>query len=315
MAKDEIKQNYQKPPGFDAYNKELPVQMALGTARVQSRIEQATWQSANFISGVQGYKFTPTTFEINSFSFAAGSIPFTSLQSMTDGKLLGRSAGSSGNPQEITVGTGLSLSGGTLSSTITQYTDEQAQDAVGTILTDTDTIDFTYNDGTPSIIADVRKQMSITSDASGLKLSGDATTPGNSKYYGTDSGGTKGYFSFSSNPIIKDTVSLTAQVADIVATDFLNSSTAGLYRISYYLETTTIDAGAGTVTATFTWVDTSGNTRTFNSTAVSLNSASFDNLYTFMIDSASGVPNYAVTNAGGYGTADYAFFSVIEKLS
>lgn len=36
------------------------------------------------------------------------------------------------------------------------YTDEQAQDAVGTILTDTATIDFTYNDGAPSITADVK---------------------------------------------------------------------------------------------------------------------------------------------------------------
>ncbi len=35
------------------------------------------------------------------------------------------------------------------------YTDEQAQDAVGTILVDTATINFTYNDATPSIIADV----------------------------------------------------------------------------------------------------------------------------------------------------------------
>lgn len=33
------------------------------------------------------------------------------------------------------------------------YTDENAQDAVGTILTDSSTIDFTYNDGAPSITA------------------------------------------------------------------------------------------------------------------------------------------------------------------
>jgi hypothetical protein len=76
----------------------------------------------------------------------------------------------------------------------TQYTDEMAQDSIGTILTDTDTIDFTYNDATPSIIADVKKQMSISSDASGLKLSGDSTTPGNSKYYGTNGSGTKGFY-------------------------------------------------------------------------------------------------------------------------
>lgn len=36
------------------------------------------------------------------------------------------------------------------------YTDEEAQDAVGTILTDTTTIDFTYTDATPTITADVK---------------------------------------------------------------------------------------------------------------------------------------------------------------
>lgn len=41
------------------------------------------------------------------------------------------------------------------------YTDEQAQDAIGGILTDTATIDFTYSDATPSITADV-KANSIT---------------------------------------------------------------------------------------------------------------------------------------------------------
>jgi hypothetical protein len=43
----------------------------------------------------------------------------------------------------------------------TSYTDEQAQDAVGAILVDTATIDFTYNDATPSIVADV-KDASLT---------------------------------------------------------------------------------------------------------------------------------------------------------
>lgn len=33
------------------------------------------------------------------------------------------------------------------------YTDERAQDAIGTILADSSSIDFTYNDGTPSITA------------------------------------------------------------------------------------------------------------------------------------------------------------------
>jgi hypothetical protein len=39
---------------------------------------------------------------------------------------------------------------------VTQYTDELAQDAVGNILVDSTTVDFTYNDGIPSITADVK---------------------------------------------------------------------------------------------------------------------------------------------------------------
>lgn len=38
-------------------------------------------------------------------------------------------------------------------STITQYTDEMAQDAVGGILVDSNSIDFTYNDGTNTVTA------------------------------------------------------------------------------------------------------------------------------------------------------------------
>jgi hypothetical protein len=43
------------------------------------------------------------------------------------------------------------------------YTDEEAQDAVGTILTDTATVNFTYTDATPAITADVNDD-SITYD-------------------------------------------------------------------------------------------------------------------------------------------------------
>lgn len=44
-------------------------------------------------------------------------------------------------------------SNGNLKYIVTSGTDEAAQDAVGSILTDSSTIDFTYNDGTPSITA------------------------------------------------------------------------------------------------------------------------------------------------------------------
>jgi hypothetical protein len=59
-------------------------------------------------------------------------------------------------------------------------------------LTDTPTIAW---DG--SVVdeakANVVKQMSVTSDASGLKLVGDLSAPGNSKVYGTDSSGNRGW--------------------------------------------------------------------------------------------------------------------------
>jgi hypothetical protein len=73
------------------------------------------------------------------------------------------------------------------------YTDADAEDAIGVILLDTDTINFTYTANT-SIEADVITQMSITSDASGIKLVNDATTPLLLQHYGTDISAVKGWF-------------------------------------------------------------------------------------------------------------------------
>ena len=58
-------------------------------------------------------------------------------------------------------------------------------------VSDTDTIDLTITG--QALSAAVRLQQSLTSDASGVKLSGDSATPGNSKYYGTNGSGTKGF--------------------------------------------------------------------------------------------------------------------------
>lgn len=66
---------------------------------------------------------------------------------------------------------------------------EASQDAVGLMV---DTNSLVYTDGTPLLA--VKTQMSITSDGSGLKLVNDSATPGNSKLYGTDGAGVKGWF-------------------------------------------------------------------------------------------------------------------------
>jgi hypothetical protein len=87
--------------------------------------------------------------------------------------------------------------------------DEAAQDAVGGMVASTDTITLTYTDGTPELKADVNTQLSITSDASGIKLVNDAASPGNSKYYGTDGAGAKGFHAF-----------VTGSAGDIAETSF-----------------------------------------------------------------------------------------------
>lgn len=63
------------------------------------------------------------------------------------------------------------LSSQAVASDINDFT-EAAQDAVGGILTDTNTIDFTYTDGTPSITADVKlaASNSYLSSTSGLAV-------------------------------------------------------------------------------------------------------------------------------------------------
>lgn len=70
-------------------------------------------------------------------------------------RLLGRSTAAAGAGEEIALGAGLSLVGGVLDVVPGggSYTDEQAQDAVAGALVDSASIDFSYNDGVPSITA------------------------------------------------------------------------------------------------------------------------------------------------------------------
>lgn len=82
-------------------------------------------------------------------------VTFAKMQNIATARVLGRTTASSGDTEELSAGAGISISSGTISSSITQYTDEQAQDAVGSALTDTATIDLTYNDGANTISADV----------------------------------------------------------------------------------------------------------------------------------------------------------------
>jgi hypothetical protein len=113
------------------------------------------------------------------------------------------------------------------------YTDGQARDAVGAMIADTDTVDLTYTGETPELKADVRTQMSVTKDASGLKLSGDAASPGNNKVYGTDGGGIKGW---KDDPAgggsSKWTDSGTGYISPATATNSVNVATGEAYMVN-----------------------------------------------------------------------------------
>lgn len=139
-----------------------------------------------------------------------GSLPYSKFQDLPALSVLGNQVDATGPVGAISGsaqydvlavhsdgGGGLFMQFGPIDHNFISDFAEAAQDAVGTIFVDSDTIDFTYDDTVPSITAVTVQQMSITSDASGLMLVGDADAPGNSRYYGTDSSGTKGFYPLS----------------------------------------------------------------------------------------------------------------------
>jgi hypothetical protein len=88
-----------------------------------------TWvfDNSTYLTANQSISFAPTGDVTGSTSGATSLAPaltigarkvlYSMMPSVTDGKLLGRSAGSVGNAMEIAIGSGLSLSAGTLSAT------------------------------------------------------------------------------------------------------------------------------------------------------------------------------------------------------
>lgn len=132
-----------------------------------------------------------TTFDLDNKIIAHGRLYAGAFYFMEDGSTFheGATATASG----LTFKGGLYVSGSVSGAS---YSDEEAEDAIGGMAVDTDTVDVTYTDATPELKWGVRYQLSITADASGIKLSGDSGAPGNSKYYGTNGSGTKGFHSY-----------------------------------------------------------------------------------------------------------------------
>lgn len=221
----------------------------------------------------------------------------------------------------LEVGSGLAITGTVLSATGSGYTDEEGQDAVGGMCVDTDTVDATYDDATPALSFDVRYQMSITADSSGLKLSGDSGSPGNSKIYSTDGSGTKGWHDFTvaaplelevadsaTNDyafplVLSHTTSATAAAIGVAVTFKLEDS-AGSKVLSGYLKNRWTSATAGAVTSFFQ-LDVMSAGSQFAAMVVSRAAAQFTGTIKFA-DGAGGNEG-TLTAAGISGPQTYTF--------
>lgn len=150
------------------------------------------------------------------------------------------------------------------------FTDERAQDAVGTILTDTATIDFTYTDATPTITADL-KNTTVS-----------AGTYGSSTQVGTFTVDAQGRLTAASNVAISGFVSSTLTNTHIfvgnagnVATDVALSGDATLANTgALTLANTAVAAGSygsASSVGTFT-VDSKGRLTAASNAAISITS-------------------------------------------
>lgn len=114
---------------------------------------------------------------------------------------------------------------------------------------------------------------------------------------------------------VSDTIALTNQGADIAATAFANSATAGTYRCSYYLIDATADVTAGAVTLTMAFTDGVGATTVASAPVALTGLGTLRASGVFFIQLASGNITYAVSHTGIFGTAKFAVYISLERLS
>jgi hypothetical protein len=114
-------------------------------------------------------------------------------------------------------------------------------------------------------------------------------------------------------PALVDDVALTGQTAIINSTNFTNASTAGLYRLNYYLLDTSADITAGTIQLSVAFTDNAGAT-TVTSSALPLTALGRTSGI-FYIQLASGSVAYSTVLTGIFGTAQYALYMSLERLN
>ncbi len=109
----------------------------------------------------------------------------------------------------------------------------------------------------------------------------------------------------------RTTIALTAQTTTIGPTTI--ASAGSQFRFSYTLLDTSTDATAGTIQLTVNYTDDQGATSQTGA-SISLAAATRDR-GSFVIQRASGNVTYTVTLTGLIGTAQYALYATLERLS
>ena len=104
MKKPEHKQHYVEAQKFDGYNKNLPIQTALGSERVARKQEAADIRSTNYVPNVSGWRLTPKGLELGASSgvFPPGTVTFTDIQSIATARILGRTTAATGVVEQLT---------------------------------------------------------------------------------------------------------------------------------------------------------------------------------------------------------------------
>lgn len=109
------------------------------------------------------------------------------------------------------------------------------------------------------------------------------------------------------------TVQLTGQTADVGSTNFTGTSTAGLYRVSYSLESTTADLTAGAVSVAIAFTSAAGATTITSIPRVLTGlGVTQDTVY---VQLSSGSISYSTSHTGIFGTAAYALYMTVERLN
>ena len=161
-------------------------------------------------------------------------VTFAKMQNITSDRLLGRDTASSGNVEEISVGGGLEFTGsaGIQRSALTGDVTASAGSGATTIANDAVTFAKMQDIATDKLLGrdtaasgnveEIGVANSIVfSGSAAIQLSGDEASPGNQEYYGTNTGGTKGWYPLTTAPSVEWTTIVT-KASD---QDVTNSST------------------------------------------------------------------------------------------